>query len=334
MRLNKKLLIITLPGIIILIGALVWWQAGKQHAGILSPLGALKPLEREKTLEKYTFENLKKRGGKASNIKLERALNQNEKFTSYLFSYQSGGKKITGLANIPLGQKKLPVVVMLRGYVDREIYQTGVGTQRAGEFFAGNGFITLAPDFLGYGESEMPPDNVWEERFLRPMNVLDLLSSTESLDNTDINHLFLWGHSNGGMIALAVLEISGAKYPTALWAPVSKFFPYDVLYYTDEADDKGKSLRKNLAELEKDYDVDKYSIDTYLDWLEAPLIIHQGIVDESVPLVWTNALVDKLKELKKEVTYYNYPGADHNMQGSWNTVVARDLEFFRKHLQK
>lgn len=328
-------------------------------SGILSPLGNFykTPEPTPKPLEKYSFEELKKRGGKAGEIKVVREIGEREEgksFTSYLFEFTSEGRKITGLMNLPdtsfctpeglgvatakatpsTGSKtcQLPVIVMLRGYVDREIYETGVGTQHAGEYFANRGFITLAPDFLGYGESEMPPNNVWEERFLRPLNVLDLLASIGSLTQADVNNIFIWGHSNGGMIALAVLEISGKEYPTTLWAPVSKFFPYDVLYYTDEADDKGKSLRQSLAYLEKDYDVDRYSIDSYFDWIKAPLQIHQGLVDEAVPYIWTNTLVEKLEKLDKDVTYHTYSGADHNMLGAWETVVARDVEFFRKNL--
>jgi uncharacterized protein len=226
-----------------------------------------------------------------------------------------------------------PVIVMLRGFIDKENYQTGAGTQHAGEYFASHGFMTLAPDYLGYGEGDMPPDNVWEERFLRPLNMIDLLASIGSLPQADVNNIFIWGHSNGGMTALQVLEITGDKYPTTLWAPVSRFFPYDVLYYTDEFDDKGKALRQSLAQLEKDYDTEKYSLDNYFDWIKAPLQIHQGLSDEEVPIKWTTDLVKKLKDLGKDVTYYTYPGTDHNMNGAWETVIQRDAEFFRRNFK-
>ena len=35
-----------------------------------------------------------------------------------------------------------------------------------------------------------------------------------------------------------------------LWAPVSKPFPYNILYYTDEAEDRGKWLRGEIAKFE------------------------------------------------------------------------------------
>ncbi len=332
---NKKTTFLIIGSFfLVAIAAGLWFIKNRQASWkMVSPLETSKEILRLKPLEKYEFEKLHQRGGKPSEIILEKVLKEEDNFTAYLFSYTSDGRKITGLLNLPKKEAKLPVVVMLRGYVDQEVYETGVGTARAGEVYANNGFITLAPDFLGYGESDMPPNNVWEERFLRLTSVLDLLASINNLAQADTDHVFLWGHSNGGMVALSVLEISGDHYPTTLWAPVSQAFPYDILYYTYEFEDGGKALRKSLADFEKNYDVDKYSFTQYLDWINAPLLLHQGNSDEYIPVWWSNNLVDKLESLDKEIDYYLYPGADHNMSGSWNTVVQRDLDFFRANLK-
>ena len=233
------------------------------------------------------------------------------------------------------GFEQCPVIVMLRGYVDPGMYETGIGTQKVGEAFAKNGYVTLAPDYLGYGESDMPPDNVWEERFLKNINIMDLLASigpSTSL-RADSNRIGIWGHSNGGMSAFTALELSAGNYPTCLWAPVSKFFPYDILYYTDEFEDRGKALRKSLAEFEKDYDTEKYSFDNYLEWINASIQLHQGMEDPYIPMSWSNNLAERLDELGKDITYYTYPGAGHHMEGSWDLVVQRDLEFFGEKLK-
>jgi len=316
-------------------GIAVWWYS-HQETKLLSPIGELfgekKP---EKPLEKFTFDSLSRREFLGSEIKLERVLEESETFTSYLFTFSSDDKKISGLINIPkkIGNKKLPVIVMLRGYVDRGKYQTGVGTQRAGEVLAKSGFITLAPDFLGYGESDPPENDVWWERFNNPVVVLNLLASIKSLPQAEPEKVGIWAHSNGGQTALSVLEISRQPLPTTLWAPVSKPFPYSVLYYTDEFDDEGKALRAELSRLERDYDVRQFSITDYFERINAPLQIHQGTADEEVSLGWSDELVSKLRQLKKEVVYYVYPGADHNLVGSWETVVSRDVAFFKENLK-
>lgn len=333
---QKKLLVILLIFFSVgFIGAVFFGLVWKDREwSLLSPLGT-KIEEKEKPLEEYSLERVKKRQPQPSQIVLDRILGQTDDFTSYLFFYESQGKKISGLANVPAGQGPFPVIVMLRGWVDPSMYETGVGTSRAGEILAQNGYLTLAPDFLGYGESEMPPaKSIWEERFIKNINIADLLFSISSLSQADTDRVGIWAHSNGGLSALTALELSGKAYPTTLWAPVTQFFPYDVLYYTFEAEDKGKTLRKNLAEFEANYDIDKYSFDEYLDWINKDSVIqlHQGTADPYIPLDWSDNIVERLTNLGIKVNYFKYPGAGHNMEGSWDLVVQRDLNFFNQAL--
>ncbi|MDE2590963.1 MAG: hypothetical protein KGL95_15005, partial [Patescibacteria group bacterium] len=98
----------------------------------------------------------------------------------------------------------------------------------------------------------------------------------------------IWGHSNGGHITLAALAISGVTYPTVLWAPVSASFPYSILYYTDESDDQGMTLRKVLAQFEMVYNTDVFDPSKYYAWIKAPLDINQGTSDVEVPYWWTD----------------------------------------------
>jgi len=309
----------------VVIGVILWWLRNDKQV-VLSPEAPW--LKVERPLKKYSFPELRKQVFVGSEIELERVLKDEAEYTSHLFFYESEGKKISGMANIPKSKGPLPVVIMIRGYVDQEIYETGVGTSRVAEVLARNGYITLAPDFLGFGESDMPPNNSLHERFMRPGQILELMASVKSLDKADPERIFMWGHSNGGQIALSVLEISGKKIPTTLWAPVSKPFPYSILYYTDEFDDYGRALRKVVAGFEAQYEADEYSIHNYYDWIEAPIQIHQGTADEAVFLKWSEELEERLSELNKQVELFVYPGADHNLVGSWDQAVREDLVFF------
>ncbi len=282
----------------------------------------------EKPLEKYTIKNLTLRTYTPSQIVFDQPLATTSAYTVFPFHYISDGKKVTGLAHVPSGIGPFSVIVQFRGYVDREKYTSGEGTRRSAEVFARNGFISLAPDFLGYGNSDMPPDDVFEERFQTYTTALTLLASVKTLPVADASKLGIWGHSNGGQIALTVLEILGTPIPTTLWAPVSKPFPYSILYYTDEAEDHGKLLRKKLATFEQEYDVDFYSLTNYLDRIAGPIQIHQGTADTAVPATWSDTLAKIV-----HANYFTYRGADHNMLGGWNSVVARDVEFFKKYLR-
>lgn len=303
-----------------------------------------------KPLEKYTYDNLSKTEFIPSKITLGEILKDEEKFTSRKFYFYVDSKKVSGLINIPKIDGTYPVILMLRGFVEKEKYQTGIGTQRAGEYFVQNGYITIAPDFLGYGESDKPSDLAIEERFQTYVTILTLLKSIPNLNGqllalknsegsnvnsqllSDPERVGLWAHSNGGQIALSVLEITGTNYPTVLWAPVSKPFPYSILYFTDEFDDRGKALRKAVASFEEDYDVEAYSPTNFYDRIQAPIQLHQGSADNAVPIQWSNILKKSLKDLNKEVEYFIYPGADHNLTPSWNAAVARSLNFYNKNL--
>jgi dipeptidyl aminopeptidase/acylaminoacyl peptidase len=290
---------------------------------------------KEKPLEKYTFENLARRQYGEGPIRLDRITNETDTFTSYVFTYPSDGKRVSGLAHIPKStqpDQQFPVIIMIRGFVDKDIYQTGVGTWRAGQALAQQGFITVSLDYLGYGDSDDPEDNVFWERFNRPVQVLNLIASISTLPAADPGRIGLWGHSNGGQVALSILEISGRPYPTVLWAPVSKPFPYSILYYTDEFEDHGKALRQNLARLERDYDVQLYSITEYFDWVTAPIQLHQGGKDDAVPLEWSDELANTLRANEVDLTYYIYPLAGHNLEGGWDTAMARDVTFYKQHL--
>jgi dipeptidyl aminopeptidase/acylaminoacyl peptidase len=292
-----------------------------------------------KPLEKYSILNLSNTKTSTSNVSIEDEISKNEKFSSFQFSINfdptlrgKDTKKVTGLINLQNIDGKYPIILMFRGYVDQKIYKTGIGTQRAGEYFANNGFITIAPDFLGYAGSDKEADNIFESRFQTYTTALTMLNSLSSISQWDKKNVFIWGHSNGGQIALTLLEITQNSIPTVLWAPVSKPFPYSILYYTDESDDLGKLIRKELAKFEENYDVNNFSIHNYLDRINSPLEIHQGTSDDAVPFSWTDGLVKNLELLDKKVKYYKYPGADHDLQPSWSTAVKRSLDFYNSNL--
>ncbi|KKT74551.1 MAG: putative peptidase [Microgenomates group bacterium GW2011_GWA2_44_7] len=293
-------------------------------------------------LQRYSFNSLRKEKFPEVEIELVKIVNKNEAFTTYEFKFFAWGKKITGLANIPNNsnfiktsgaKQKYPVIIMLRGYVDDKVYSPGMGTKRSADFLANNGFITLAPDFLGYGGSDKAYTNALQTRFDAPVEVLSLISSIESLKSADSERVGIWGHSNGGQIAISVLEIAHKPYPTTLWAPVTKPFPESILFYASEMPDRGEYLRKIIGDFEKDYDSRLYSITDNVKWINAPLQLHQGTKDESVPIEWSNSFIARMASLNKDVSYYTYNNENHNFNsGSWEKAIKRDLTFFKKWL--
>lgn len=305
-------------------------------------------------------------------IKIEKIISQDLANNTYvlLFTYLSQGKKISGALNLQIDENKpnKPAILMLRGWAPLESYYSGMGTKNVASVFAQNGYLTLAPDFLGYGESDPEPSNTWEARFIKVVNVIDLLKTIQKFPELDFSQLenfpiktvkidqeriALWGHSNGGQIAVSTLEVLGSNLPTTLWAPVLAPFPYSILYFTDENQDEGKEARAYLALFEKDYNVFDFSITQNLDRLQGPLQIQHGTNDDSALVTWSEEFLQKIDlendrrqainasqsatsstQLQEiEVDFYKYAGANHNLQPNWNQAVERDLEFFAKNLK-
>ena len=278
----------------------------------------------------YTFEVLGKRQFKPRDIKLGAILAEEENFTSYVFTYQSDGKTISGMANIPVGPGRFPVIILLRGYADSQNYHVGLGTERSANNLAMGGFLTLAPDFLGYGYSDWEDKDILSARFYRPVEVLNLLSAVSSLPSADSGRIGLWGHSNGGQIALSILEITGKSYPTSLWAPMSLGFPESVLVYLG-TEDVGNIVKEKVDKFLINNDPKKYSVSEYFEKIKAPFIIHQATSDELIKTEWTKSLAEKLKGSGNKVDLYLYSRENHNFNRYEETgeiLRQRDLEFF------
>lgn len=239
------------------------------------------------------------------------------------------------MANIPHSKGKHPVIIMLRGYADKEIYFTGLGTRKAAGVFAQNGFLTLAPDFLGFGDSDSESADILEARFTRPVTVLNLIASVATLPQADPTQIFLWGHSNGGQIALSVLEISGKPYPTTLWAPVTTPFPQSILQYLDldNLTPESKKVVQALEDFTATHSPEEFSITNplFLEKITAPLQLHQGERDPLIDARQQREFVAQLKKMGKKIIAYFYPQADHNLKPNWDEVVKKDIIFFTQN---
>jgi uncharacterized protein len=323
----------------------------------LSPKGSgsiTKTVKQKNTgyLAQYNFENLRKRENKASKIKIvgesvildearENVLKDYEKegivkennFKSYEITFESNGKTISGMMNVPSYapaelRKGKPAIIMIRGYAESEGYFVGSGSWKVADELARNGFVTVSLDFLGYGMSTGESKDILEARFEKPVGVLDLIESVKLLDYVDSTKIGLWSHSNGGQIAISILEITGQNYPTVLWAPMTNPFPASVLDTMDDSEN-GKIVKQRIYDFEQDYDSKLYSIDNFYEWINAPILIHQGTADVWCKVKWQQDLQKRLKKLGKEVELDIRQDNDHNLKQSWDEVIKMDIEFFK-----
>jgi len=297
-------------------------------------------------LKKYQIENLQNFDFVPGELTIENSnLNFSKDIESYLFYFKFDSdldkkldKQTSGLINLPKKDGKYPIILMNRGYVDQKIYTTGMGTKNSSIYFSENGFMTIAPDFLGYANSDSEAGNIFESRFQTYVTSVTLLKNIEEgklpdklINLWDGKNIFIWGHSNGGQISITLAEITKTKRPIVLWAPVTKNFPYSILYYTDESEDRGKLIRKELSKFEEVYDTDKFSLSQYLDSIKAKILLFQGGNDDSVPEEWSREFVTQMKNIDKDIILKYYPSSDHNLATNWNDAVKSTIDFFNEN---
>jgi len=323
-------------------GIVIYGVLQHQSRSVVSPI--IRSIARP--LDAYAIEELAAVTFAPSPVQLDTVTATTAAYTVQQFSYavddvRSGipdaRYRVSGVAHIPADPPPpggYPVIVQFRGYANRETYYPGQGTEHSAQVLASHGFLSLAPDFLGYGSSSNPSKDIFEERFQTYTTALTMLASVSTIPFADASRIGVWGHSNGGQIALTALEASGKPYPVSLWAPVTKPFPYSILYYTDEADDQGKFLRQKLAAFESVYDAKQYALTEYVSRLAGPVILHQGGADDAVPQKWSDEFVALLRGQNKEIEYFTYPGTDHNLTPGWDTVITRDINFFTENLKE
>lgn len=334
---------------------------------LISPLVDQSIFKKELPLQAYAIKNLQGQNFSSRHpIIVKEVIEEDNQIYKLLFFYHSQGKNISGALNVFLPTSNLtqkqtltaPVIIMIRGWAPKENYYTGLGTKNAALAFAQAGFITLAPDFLAYGQSDDDLIDNWEARFIKPINIIDLINAVTNFPEIIIPEelglnidkimlqaqIAIWAHSNGGQIAITTLEILNRGIPSSLWAPVTAPFPYSILFYSDEQEDEGKEMRQYLSIFERDYDVFDFSITKHLDSLYGPLQIHHGARDLETPIAWSEDFIKKIEDenLKRteaneekliDYTYYRYENADHNLQGSWQTAINRDILFFKENLE-
>ncbi len=303
-----------------------------------TPMPTATPTATPHPLEPYTIEGLRERDYPGGTIEIQEEIAVTSAYTRYLIAYPSDGLTITGILHLPFGdgEEPYPVVILNHGYIPPERYVSGSDTWRPADYLARHGYLTLAPDFRGWGGSG-DGDNFFRNGLV--VDALNLVGSLPSLPQADVERVGMWGHSMGGGITVKAILIEPRIKAALLYASVSadsaenleKWPPHppqedppdDPLWYTyQEAITDPEFLRLT-------------SPINYFDLATAPVQIHQGLADTTTPPEWAEAIRDALVDADKEVEYYTYEGQGHAFQGqSWTLFLERMTDFFDRHLME
>ena len=285
-------------------------------------------------MEAYTIASLRGRAYPGGKIDVRWMYTATAAYTRYFVAYPSDGLTITGVMCVPRGEGPFPVVIMNHGYIPPLEYWSGGDTWWPSEYLAEQGYLTIAPDFRGWGKSDFGPN------FLRTglvIDALNLISSLPSLPKADPERVGMWGHSMGGGATAKAIVIDPRIKAAVLYAPVSAddwqvwqtwgpwmvdFVPEDPFLLVERNELADAAFLRRMSAL------------PYMDSVTAAVQIHQGMKDDVTPPEWSAAIRDALRQAGKQVEYYTYQGQGHGFVGpDWRLYMERTTSFFDRYLR-
>lgn len=229
------------------------------------------------------------------------------------------------MMNVPEGNGPFPVIVLNHGYFSPSSFNSGDGTRTMADILATDGYITVASDYRGHGQSE--DDQQQKRGGHRPefaIDVLNLIASIKSIQKADPTKIGMWGHSMGGEVSLRTAEATDNVKAIALWASTSGRSSDNASFYGG----KGSLRPTNNPD-----DGGTFPID-FLKYISAPISLHQGLSDTEVNPEWSKELNNALKKEGKIVEYFEYEGQDHNFKNlGWDEISRRTLDFYNRYLK-
>ncbi len=285
-------------------------------------------------LQPFTIEGLKRRQTNIGKIIIKGEIASTQRSSSYYMEYPSGGLTITGVIGIPHTSLLNPVVILNHGYVPPANYKSGEKTAGISEHLTNNGYITISPDFRGWGGSDFGDNFFRAGLVLDTLNLIDLIPSIETADPTRIG---IWGHSMGAGTAVKSLVIDSRIKACVLYAPLS-INDKDIFsrwgYVDVEMEKRNDELltiyKKALENLDF---LALTSPNQYLELVSAAVQIHTGLKDNVAPPEWADEIYKTLKLHNKEVEIFKYPDQGHYFSDSdLITMFSRSKVFFDHHV--
>ncbi len=225
----------------------------------------------------------------------------------------------------PENETNVPLVVALHTWSCNRNNQ-----QALIEFCLERGWALLLPEFRGSNTIDNPRAVQACGSELAKQDIIDAVDYVCSNYNIDTEHIFLFGGSGGGHMALMM-----AAYQPKLWTAVSAWCPITDLTKWHEYYGAGNKYASHIegccggipgSSEAVDQEYQQRSPISYLDeLLQAKLYIHHGRGDKSVPYSHTLELALKLESLGHEQLFWEIFDGGHEMRGevafSWFDTI-------------
>jgi fermentation-respiration switch protein FrsA (DUF1100 family) len=285
-----------------------------------------------------------------SEIVVEQPLPAGSNYSRQMVSYRSDGLKLNALMTIPRGQRPptgWPVIIFNHGFIPPQQYRATSYYIAYVDAFARNGYIVFMPDYRGHDRSEGRPSGAYGSPDY-VVDVMNALASARRHPDADPARVGMWGHSMGGYITLRALVATDTIKAGVIWAGVVGSYTDMMFNWGNRAPTTSPPPAASpnatpswRTQLVRDYGLPEanpgfwasISANTYLKDVTAPVQLHHGTADASVPLGMSQTLQRQFLEAGGSVEAFVYPGDDHNLSRNLSTALGRSVAFFDAHVK-
>ncbi len=300
-----------------------------------TPTPTVTPTPTLSPMDAYTIPGLRERKYPGGTIQVRAVLTTTEVFTRYYIDYPSDGLTITGIMQVPPGDGPFPVIILNHGYIDADLYWSGADTWRAAEYLNRRGYLTLAPDFRGWGQSDHARNYFWTGQLIDTLNAVGSLASVAQADPRRVG---MWGHSMGGGVTADAIAVDPRIKAAVIYAPTSADKGASQRWYRTPPESPSVPVDEALARAFRDASFDHNFLEraspiNYFALVTAPVQIHSGTADTMCSPMWAEDIYQALRDAGKEVSYFSYRGEGHAFDGQgWEVFMGRAGDFFDRYV--
>jgi dipeptidyl aminopeptidase/acylaminoacyl peptidase len=286
----------------------------------------------------FFIDRVRQRPLNGGDLKYEGLVERSGDFDVHEITYRSDDLRISGLIARPHSGEPLPAVIINHGFFPPEDYYPGKGTKHELRALASRGYLTVAPDYRNYGNSDTG-DNTLVPGFLR--DVRNLVPALAKRDEVDVTRIAMMGHSMGAGITLQCLATGSAIRAAALLGAVTGREAERYEARRNRWSHAGGAAAQGLDTFTERFGTPDEAPDSYermsvincVAEITAPIIMHHGARDEICPLSWATEIRHALEAAGKSVEFRLYDQAGHVFRDeTFDAMIERTDRFFRAHM--
>jgi dipeptidyl aminopeptidase/acylaminoacyl peptidase len=256
------------------------------------------------------------------------AMRAHDGFECRQLRYMSDGLEINGFLYRPMNtaDRLLPVVILNRGGNRDFGAWTPGGFIATAHSFGQAGFVVLASQYRGGGGSQGRDEFGGAD----VDDVLNLISVAKSLRYADLNNVFMFGISRGGMMTYQSIRRKAPIRAAAVLSGVA-----DLQQNLSVRPDMRKEFIETIPDF-TEHEAESLRDRSAVNWaneINVPVLLMHGTADWRVYAVEPLHLAQELQRLNKTYQFMMFADDSHGLPAHRSQVFSAAIEWFKSFAQ-